>query len=113
MIQYSRKKNQLIKKMNNQETITEADDETRGIQSQFAKSTKIDNKVDIDEIIEEIGGFSKYQFMHMSIVVMGMIAGAFILYSLYYFEIDPEYQCQFKNSTIADEWHLCKKHDIC
>ena len=39
-----------------------------------------------------------------------MLAGAFILYSLYYFEIEPPYLCK---DIGPSEWTSCTSKDIC
>lgn len=45
------------------------------------------NKFDI--ILDEIGGFGVYQLMYFNVIVTGMVSGAFILYSMNYFELEP------------------------
>lgn len=47
-----------------------------------------DNMVeDIEEAIEKSGGCSKFQAFAFTWIVFGMAAGAFILYSISYFEL--------------------------
>jgi len=46
-----------------------------------------------DEILERIGGTGTYQLLWFVVITMGMLAGAFILYSLNYFELAPDTFC--------------------
>lgn len=41
-------------------------------------------------------------------ILIGMIAGSFILYSLFYFELQPAYLCE-----IDGQWSTCSKDYIC
>jgi len=50
--------------------------------------------------LEAIGGVGKYQVIWYIIVVIGMLAGAFILYSLYYFSMIPDYNCLLGDDLI-------------
>ena len=59
-----------------------------------------------DQILDEIGGFGKYQLIWFIIVVTGMLSGAFILYSLYYFELVPVYQCNIWDG-LQFTWTTC------
>ena len=47
--------------------------------------------------------------MWFAIVVAGMLSGAFINYSLYYFTLQPVYQCQGSTGI----WTICQQEDIC
>jgi len=67
---------------------------------------------DIDGILEEIGAVGPYQVFYFLVILSGMIAGAFILYSLYYFDLQPDYLCIFKGQE-AQGWQSCKQKDIC
>jgi len=48
---------------------------------------------DIEDAIERSGGCSKYQSIAFTYIVFGMVAGAFVLYSISYFELTPDYNC--------------------
>lgn len=41
---------------------------------------------------------------------MGMAAGAFILYNLYYFQLEPDYLCRYKESEVTVS---CKFEQVC
>lgn len=53
-----------------------------------------EEKVDVDTVLENIGGLGRFQVIHFGIVVSGMLAGSLILYSIYYFVLDPVYLCE-------------------
>lgn len=46
-----------------------------------------------DVILDEIGGFGVYQLVYFNVIVMGMVSGAFVLYSMNYFELEPALEC--------------------
>ena len=50
--------------------------------------------VDADSAIENAGGLGKFQAVVFGIIIMGMTSGAFILYSISYFEKMPALRCQ-------------------
>jgi hypothetical protein len=65
------------------------------------------NKVskDIDDAIIKAGGIGKFQVYSFFIIVMGMVSGAFWLYSLQYFERVPqEWYCY---NQVTSEWESC------
>jgi len=39
---------------------------------------------------------------------LGIISGAFILYSLYYFDLVPDYLC-----SSGGDWFSCTKEEVC
>ena len=49
--------------------------------------------LDIDEAIELAGGVSRFQYISFAMIVLGMICGAFILYSIVYFTHVPPMLC--------------------
>ena len=49
-----------------------------------------------DTQYDQIGGFGKYQALHFGSILSGMLSGAFILYSIFFFVQDPQYICQFE-----------------
>jgi len=62
----------------------------------------------VDDLLEQMGGCGKYQIRWFIIVVMGMVSGAFILYSIYYLELPQVYSC-----TIFDPTSQSYKIDSC
>ena len=71
------------------------------------------NKVakDIDDAIIKAGDIGKFQFQSFFIIVMGMVSGAFWLYSLQYFERVPqEWYCK---TTKNSEWESCNLDAVC
>ena len=62
----------------------------------------------IDDTLVAIGGVGMYQIKWFIIVVAGMLAGAPINYSLYYFTIQPIYLC-----LEGKKWSECVQADIC
>ena len=55
--------------------------------------------LDFDKILDELGGVGFYNIAHFVNVLTGMVSGAFILYSLYYFEIAPPYLCDIDGTV--------------
>ena len=55
-------------------------------------------------------GLGKYQILHFFTVVLGMLSGVFILYSMVYLELNPKYKCKYHTD---DQWAECFKEDIC
>ena len=55
------------------------------------------NKIakDIEDAIMKAGGLGKFQFWSFFVIVMGMVSGAFWLFSLQYFErVSQEWFCK-------------------
>ena len=65
-------------------------------------------KQDVDTVLEKVGGVGRFQIIHFGIVASGMLAGSLVLYSIYYFVMDPVYTCEYE-----DGWKSCTKTDIC
>lgn len=63
-----------------------------------------------DEVLEHVGEYGRYQMEWFAIIVAGMLSGAFVNYSLYYFTLSPVYDCIKIGST---EYSHCTKKDIC
>lgn len=68
-------------------------------------------RADIDDILIAIGGVGRYQLTWFGIVVAGMLSGAFINYSLYYFTLSPIYLCE--NYGGQTGWTTCTQKEIC
>jgi predicted cobalt transporter CbtA len=66
---------------------------------------------DVEDAIERMGGVSTFQIISFINVVSGMVAGAFILYCLAYFERVPsELQCQYE---VDGPWESCEADNAC
>ena len=66
---------------------------------------------DIDDAIIKAGGIGKFQVWSFFVIVMGMVSGAFFLYSLQYFEKLPtEYECKM---TAISPWVTCDLKTAC
>ena len=65
---------------------------------------------DVEQCIQVAGGVSKFQYIAFTLIVMGMVAGAFILYSIVYFTHVPPMQC-LDSDTL--EWNSCSSEDAC
>ena len=63
----------------------------------------------MDNVLETIGGFGKYQVFKFTTITVGSASGALVLYALYYFEKFPAYKCVFKDGTSGS----CTNEDIC
>lgn len=61
--------------------------------------------------MEQIGGVGLYNIIHFLIVDIGISSGSFILYSIYYFTIDPVYFCDYNDAPGV--FTECKKKQIC
>lgn len=61
---------------------------------------------DIEDAIEISGGCAKYQSMAFTFIVLGMAAGAFVLYSISYFELTPEYNC-YTDKSDPSTYYTC------
>lgn len=48
----------------------------------------------IEHAIELAGGMGTFQYKSFTVIIFGMNAGAFFLYSLPYFEKQPQLECQ-------------------
>jgi MFS family permease len=48
--------------------------------------------------------------MWFTIIISGMIAGAYVLYALNYFELEPQYLCQF---GLSAAWEKCVQKQVC
>jgi len=46
------------------------------------------------------GGCGKYQVMWMSIVLSGMLAGGFLLYSIYLLKHPPNFTCTYADGVV-------------
>ena len=71
------------------------------------------NKVskDINDAIIKAGNIGRFQVYSFLIIVMGMVSGAFWLYSLQYFERVPqEWYCK---TTENSEWESCNLDTVC
>ena len=73
-------------------------------------SSTCNNLIDIDDILENIGGSGRYQISWFIIITAGMLSGCFINFSIYYFTLDPIYLYQDK---ITNKWETCYQEDIC
>ena len=62
-----------------------------------------------DEILDALGGCGLYQVGYFMTIVTGMAAGVWILYSMYYFELEPTYNFRFNDGP----WMIGKKVNIC
>jgi hypothetical protein len=60
----------------------------------------------LDEVLQSIG--YKFQVFMFLTILSGMLSGVFILYSLYYFQLQPEYLCK-----IGGKWDRCTKNEVC
>jgi hypothetical protein len=58
------------------------------------ESSTCTNLIDIDDILDNIGGSGRYQISWFIIITVGMLSGCFINFSIYYFTLDPIYLCQ-------------------
>lgn len=47
----------------------------------------------IEHAIELAGGMNTFQYKSFTVIIFGMTAGAFFLYSLPYFEKQPQLEC--------------------
>lgn len=65
----------------------------------------------IEEAIEQCGGVGRFQYKSFTVIVMGMLAGAFFLYSLPYFEKQPQLQC--KSTSSQTDWVDCTQSVAC
>ena len=66
---------------------------------------------DIDEAIILSGGIGRFQVWSFFVIVMGMVCGAFWLYSLQYFtKIPEEYYCK---DTASSDWVTCDHDQAC
>ena len=63
----------------------------------------------IDHAIRLTGGIGRFQYMAFLSIVSGMVAGAFFLYSLPYFEKQPDLQCLSVDGT----WTACTQAVAC
>ena len=63
------------------------------------KSEHFKSEDHVDNILENIGGFGRYQVFKFSTITVGSASGALVLYALYYFEKFPAYLCTFKDGT--------------
>jgi hypothetical protein len=72
--------------------------------------TEQEGKADIDDIITNIGGVGRYQVQWSIILVLGMVSGAFVNYSLYYFTLNPVYECLLPGET---GWISCTTDHFC
>jgi MFS family permease len=50
----------------------------------------------------------RHQLWIFSVIITGMLSGAFFLYSLPYFQKKPDFEC-----LIGAEWQSCSKDDAC
>ena len=55
--------------------------------SRHNSGAKNKQEVSFEEALEILGGCGLYQILHSIAIVAGMVAGTFILYSMYYFEL--------------------------
>ena len=46
-----------------------------------------------DDLMSKIGGSGVFGCLHFTIIVLGMISGAWVLYSTSYFNLEPHYLC--------------------
>ena len=63
----------------------------------------------IDEILEDLyaNGRKRYHLVYFTSILTGMLAGAFVLYSIYYFEIRPRWDCLYEyNNSIFEQSDL-------
>lgn len=65
---------------------------------------------DVEECIVRAGGVSKFQYIAFTLIVCGMISGAFILYSIQYFTHVPPLFCQ---KTKGGEYASCDAKEAC
>ena len=65
----------------------------------------------MDECIERAGGVAKFQFKAFTMIVLGMICGAFILYSIVYFAHIPKMLCRTVKNPV--NWTSCDIEDAC
>ena len=71
-----------------------------------------DKKVfkDVEDCIQRAGGVSRFQYFSFTLIVFGMVCGAFILYCISYFTKVPPLLCQ---ATEGAEWKDCKPKVAC
>ena len=66
---------------------------------------------DVEDAIVKAGNVGRFQAFSFLIIVMGMVSGAFWLYSLQYFERVPqEWYCKM---TEDSEWTACTLSTVC
>ena len=65
---------------------------------------------DVDEVIVLAGGVSTFQYIAFTMIVLGMVCGAFILYSIAYFTKVPQLLCK---ATPTSAFESCENKDAC
>lgn len=65
---------------------------------------------DVEEAIILTGGVGMFQYISFSLIAMGMVCGAFILYSIVYFSHVPSLLCQLNE---GDPWKSCSREHAC
>jgi len=53
----------------------------------------VPKNLSFDDLMSKIGGSGVFGFLHFTIIVLGMISGAWVLYSTNYFNLEPHYLC--------------------
>ena len=64
--------------------------------------------MDYDIFLKRAKTMPRYSVVHFLTIVLGIVSGSFVFYSIYYFEIRPEYLC--KSYGV---WRRCEQTDIC
>ena len=70
---------------------------------------------DIEEAIERMGGFGRYQRLAQVIVTLGFAMGSFSLYPMGFYELMPDFECSHFDPVldIWTTWKKCENTDFC
>ena len=77
-------------------------------------NTASDNQERLNQLLLEIGGFGRLQFLSYLVTWGGWVSVSFWLYALGYFIQKPVYKCVFAGSVPeADMDEICTAENIC
>lgn len=70
---------------------------------------------DIDEALQYMGGFGKYQRTALTIVTLCFGMGSYSLYPMGYYELLPDYECSHFDQELDawTDWQPCSNTDFC